>query len=256
MQEGSQVATAEPMLEAHELCQQFNGNRILDGLTFKVQAGQALCLLGHNGVGKTTALNHFLGFLRPLSGYIRVAGLDPVVDPGRCRQLIGYVPENAALYPHLSALENIDYFLAVGGAAKPEQQVLMASLERVGFPLPSASLPAAGYSKGMRQKVVLALALIKQAKVLLLDEPTTGLDPHSAEELARQVLRLKQQGVAILAVTHDLVWARLVADHLGIMHGGKLQEIIPSSQLEPHELADRIFSGGASKAELMRTGNA
>jgi ABC-2 type transport system ATP-binding protein len=252
MQEESKVETAMPMLQADGLCQEFSGNRVLDGLTFTVLAGQALCLLGHNGVGKTTALNHFLGFLKPLSGTVRVAGLDPVKDSGKCRQLIGYVPENAALYPHLNAFENIDYFLAAGGNVKPDEGALVASLENVGFPIASARAAAAGYSKGMRQKVVLALALMKKAKVLLLDEPTTGLDPHSAEELARQVLRLKSQGVAVLAVTHDLVWARQIADHLGIMHGGKLQEIITSSELEPHELADRIFSGGASRAELMR----
>lgn len=230
------------VLEALELCHEFGNNRILNGLTFKVMPGEALCLLGHNGVGKTTALNHFLGFLRPLSGQVRVAGMDPLTQPREVRAAIGYVPENAALYAHLDALENIDYFLAAAGLPRPERSAIQACLHSVGFPLASARLRAGGYSKGMRQKVVLALALVKGARVLLLDEPTTGLDPQSAEELATRISELKAQGVAVLAVTHDLLWAHQVADHLGIMHAGRLQEMLGNADLQPQQLAERLFS--------------
>ncbi|PAU85693.1 ABC transporter ATP-binding protein [Pseudomonas sp. WN033] len=230
-----------PALLAQALCQRFAGQAILNGLSFEVEQGEALCLLGHNGVGKTTTLNHFLGFHQPLSGFVRVMGLCPQQHPLQVRRLIGYVPEDAALYAHLNALENIDYFLAAGGQPRPALEQLLVWLEQVGFPLEAARRPAAGYSKGMRQKVVLALALAKQAKVLLLDEPTTGLDPRSADELAQQILDLKSQGVAVLAVTHDLLWAHQVADHLGIMQAGRLQDLIAREHLQPHELADRLF---------------
>ncbi|MFN3578840.1 MAG: ABC transporter ATP-binding protein [Pseudomonas sp.] len=242
----SAISPTEPasqlLLEALDLCQQFGDQRILNGLSFQVMPGEALCLLGHNGVGKTTALNHFLGFLRPLSGQVRVAGMDPLTQPSEVRAAVGYVPENASLYPHLDALENIDYFLAAAGLPRPELSAVQASLQSVGFPLASAQLRAGGYSKGMRQKVVLALALVKGARVLLLDEPTTGLDPQSAEELATRISELKAKGVAILAVTHDLLWAQQVADYLGIMHGGRLEELLGNADLQPHQLADRLFS--------------
>lgn len=241
MQPPATSKPALPALEAIALCHRFADRIVLDGLTFQVLPGQALCLLGHNGVGKTTALNHFLGFLRPSSGTVRVLGLDPAASPRQVRETIGYVPESAALYPHLSALENIDYFLAAGGMPCPDRTTLESCLHSVGFPLAAATKTASGYSKGMRQKVVLALALVKQAKVLLLDEPTSGLDPQSSDDLALCLGTLKERGVAILAVTHDLLWAQQVADQLGIMHAGRLQDLVGRAELQPHELAERLF---------------
>jgi len=238
-----------PVIDVQDLHYRYGDQPVLQGLSFKVNAGEALCLLGHNGVGKTTALNHLLGFLRPGSGQVRVAGLDPATESGTVLATIGYVPENAALYGHLNAAENLDYFLALADRPSLPRAQLKEHLQSVGFPLERLEQPASGYSKGMRQKVVLALALAKQAKVLLLDEPTTGLDPQSAADLTRRVQELKAAGAGILIVTHDLPWAQATADWLGIMEGGRLTDLVSTRELTHAQLAERVFAGSALRSE-------
>ncbi|WP_304640473.1 ABC transporter ATP-binding protein [Pseudomonas sp.] len=237
-----------PVLDVQDLHYRYGDQPILQGLSFHLHSGEALCLLGHNGVGKTTALNHLLGFLKPASGQVRVTGLDPAANPSGVLSRIGYVPENAALYGHLDAAENIDYFLALADLPALPKAQLETHLQSVGFPLERLQQPASGYSKGMRQKVVLALALAKQAQVLLLDEPTTGLDPQSATELTRRIHELKAAGAGVLIVTHDLPWAQATADWLGIMEGGRITDLLPTRELTPAQLAERVFAGAANRS--------
>src|SRR5256885_1195079 len=196
---------------------------ILQGLDLAVNAGEIYALLGANGAGKTTTLSMLLGFVRPRSGQVRVQGVDPVTAPAQARALIAYIPENVALYEHLSARENAAYLLELAGQP--------AAAGAIGQALSAAGLDAAahdrrvsGFSKGMRQKVAIALALARRVPALLLDEPTSGLDPQATAEFSRLLMQLRGQGVAILMVTHDLLGAADVADRMGFIAGGRLVE--------------------------------
>ncbi|RYG66188.1 ABC transporter ATP-binding protein, partial [bacterium] len=189
------------------------------------------CLLGPNGSGKTTTTHLFLGFTTPTSGSARVCGFDATSDHYRVRQTIAYIPDQISLYGPLSGLENLRYLTTLAGFRKLKDAELIAYLEEAGLSEEAARRRAGGYSKGMRQKVGVALALAKEAKVLLLDEPTTGLDPESIAEFGRLIQRLAQQGVATLMATHDLALASEIGTRIGMMRAGQLEKTITPQAL-------------------------
>jgi ABC-2 type transport system ATP-binding protein len=206
--------------------------RALDGLDLDVQAGCVYALLGGNGAGKTTTLNALLGFSPATGGHAHVDGISCLSHPREARRRIAYLPENVSLYPYMSGLENLRYFCAVGGLSLDVEQARQALVE-AGLPPSSFDRRVSQYSKGMRQKVGLAIAYAKQAKVLLLDEPTSGLDPGSAHELTRRLRCAAAAGMAVLMVTHDLFNARQAADRIGILRQGR-----KVAEVAAHELGD------------------
>ncbi len=222
------TSASTPVLQALGAVVDYGERTILQGLDLAVNAGEIYALLGANGAGKTTTLSLLLGFVRPRSGQVRVQGVDPVTAPAQARALIAYIPENVALYEHLSARENVAYLLELAGQP--------AAAGAIGQALSAAGLDAAahdrrvsGFSKGMRQKVAIALALARRVPALLLDEPTSGLDPQATAEFTRLLMQLRGQGVAILMVTHDLLGAVDVADRMGFIAGGRLVEEVAAS---------------------------
>ncbi|SIO66579.1 ABC-2 type transport system ATP-binding protein [Singulisphaera sp. GP187] len=212
------------MLQAVSLTKayQHDGPLALDRLDLTVKPGEVFCLLGPNGAGKTTTVHLFLNFIAPSSGQALVCGIDSARDPLAARRKLAYIPENVMLYGKLSGLENLAYFSALATGVRRSQGELQSLLVRAGLPADAASRPVAGYSKGMRQKVGIAIALAKQAETLLLDEPTSGLDPLAANEFARLIESLRQQDMAVLMVTHDLFLAQQCGTRVGIMQRGKL----------------------------------
>ena len=217
------------LLRARDLTKVFRSNTALDGLDLSVNAGEIVCLLGANGAGKTTTINLFLGFLEPTSGAAFVDGAEVGANLKRTRGKLGYVPEQVSLYPALTGLENLDYFVKLGGG-RADAARLRGLLDEVGLDRGAAEQRVGGYSKGMRQKVGLAIALAKGAKALLLDEPLSGLDPSAANEFCRLLRRLADDGAAVLMATHDLFRARELADRIGIMKSGALvEELSPES---------------------------
>jgi ABC-2 type transport system ATP-binding protein len=211
------------MLRAVSLTKVYQGGiPAVDRLDLTVQAGEVFCLLGPNGAGKTTTVHLFLNFIAPSSGQALVCGIDSAHDPLAARRKLAYIPENVMLYGKLSGMENLAYFSALATGVRLGRMELQALLERAGLPAEAASRPVAGYSKGMRQKVGIAVALAKRAEALLLDEPTSGLDPLAANEFARLIEVLRQQGMAVLMVTHDLFLAQQCGTRVGIMQRGKL----------------------------------
>lgn len=208
-------------LEAAGLTVRYGTATVLDALDLRVTQGEIYALLGGNGAGKSTTLNAFLGFARPAAGAARVCGIDAAADPLGARASLAYVPENVALYEHLSARENLDYLLRMGGAGAAPAAIESA-LADVGLAQAAWDRRLAGYSKGMRQKVAIALALARAVPVLLLDEPTTGLDPHATSEFNALLLKLRGQGVTIFMVTHDLLGAAEVADRIGFLDHGRI----------------------------------
>lgn len=209
------------MLEAHKLSKRFQDRVALDALELTVRPGEIFALLGPNGAGKTTTINLFLGFLTPDGGEARVCGKSVAADPVAARRKLAFIPEMVSLYPRFSGLENLDYFSRLGGRAHTQDE-LYQLLDKAGLQREAAQRRVGTYSKGMRQKVGIALALAKGAEVLLLDEPTSGLDPAASHEFSRMLRKLASDGVAILMATHDLFRAREDASRIGILVGGKL----------------------------------
>ncbi|XXY44191.1 ABC transporter ATP-binding protein [Sorangium sp. So ce269] len=224
------------MLTAKKLSKSYGGIPALDALDLEVPAGEVLCLLGPNGAGKTTTLNLFLGFTRPSSGAAYVASAHVEPDPLGARRRIAYVPEQVRLYPHLSGCENLAYFLSLSEARVPPSAELSRLLTAAGLPEGAVHRAASGYSKGMRQKVVLALSQAKGASALLLDEPTSGLDPGAVRELCAAIRRESDRGAAVLMVTHDLGAVASIAHRIGVMKAGRLVEVASAAGLSEADI--------------------
>lgn len=226
-------------VELRRISCRFGRKAVLRGVDLRVDAGEVVGLLGANGAGKTTTINLYLGFLAPDSGTITVGGVDPIVDPKRARRQLAYIPENVALYPQLTGLENVDLFCRMGGA-RLETAALEALLERSGLALDQMRRPVSGYSKGMRQKVGLAIAYAREARALVLDEPLSGLDPAAASDFCTELGRIREEGAAILMTTHDLFRAKELGGTIGIMRAGRLVEVLEAEEIDAREL-ERLY---------------
>ncbi|QTD57176.1 ABC transporter ATP-binding protein [Parasphingorhabdus cellanae] len=235
------------ILEARQLSKSFGSNRALHSLDLTVGGGEILCLLGANGAGKTTTINLFLGFLSPTDGAALVSGHDAVRERHLTAPKLAYIPEQVALYPQLSGLENLDHFTRLSGR-RLDQTELLAMLERTGLSQADAHRRAHAYSKGMRQKVGIAIAVARNAEALLLDEPMSGLDPAAANDFCTLLSSLKDQGKAILMATHDIFRARLVGTRIGIMKAGRLVELLDAKQVDAAEL-ETLYLAHMAKEE-------
>jgi ABC-2 type transport system ATP-binding protein len=239
------------MLEARGLTKRYDGAAApaLDRLDLTVPPGEVFCLLGPNGAGKTTTVNLFLGFLAPTAGQALVCGIDAAADPLGARSRLAYIPETVTLYGALTGLENLAYFVEVSGAATPASEFLPL-LVAAGLPEDAATRPVRSYSKGMRQKVGVAIALARRAEALVLDEPTSGLDPLAANEFARLVERLRRDGLSVLMVTHDLFLAKQCGARIGVMAQGRLARVFGAEDVDHLGLEraylDIVASGGAA----------
>ena len=216
------------LLLAQALTKKFQSKTALHELNLSVRRSEVVCLLGANGAGKTTTINLFLGFLKPTTGAAYVDGLEVSSNIDEVRKKISYVPEQVSLYPSLTGLENLDYFVKLSGERQPHESYLRELLGRVGLDQIVANNRVKSYSKGMRQKIGLAISLAKDAKALLLDEPLSGLDPSAANEFSNLLRGLADNGTAVLMATHDLFRAKEISDRIGIMKSGCLvQELSP-----------------------------
>jgi len=225
-------ASSSIAVSVRSLCKRYGDARAVDDLSFEIEAGRILALLGANGAGKSTTVHMLLGLIAPSSGTVEIGGHDVVREVAAVRRAAAYVPDRLALYPHLTGLENLAYFHQVGGGAARSQGDLEAALERVGLERSAFQRRASTYSKGMCQKVGLAIALAKNAKVLLLDEPLSGLDPKAANEFCAKLKEIAQTGTSVLMATHDLFRAHDTADDIGIMRDGKLLKTLRTTDID------------------------
>ncbi len=235
-------------LQTDELQVNRSDKEVLNGISFNVKSSEVYALLGGNGAGKSTTLLCFLGFLKPAGGRLSVNGVDVVEDPTSAREAIAYLPESASLYEHLNAYENLRYFLQLAGVPD-DRDVIEAALDRVSLDQGSRERRLREYSKGMRQKVAIALAILRDTDILLLDEPTSGLDPSAIDEFHDLVRDLADSGKTILMVTHDVYGACQVADRIGLLRGGKLvgEFSAPEGGRIETETVHRAFSGRENK---------
>lgn len=228
------------MLEARNLSKRYNGQTALADLTLRIPPGEVFCLLGANGAGKTTTINLFLNFIQPSAGTALIAGQDVTKHPLETKKVIAYIPEQVMLYRHLTGLENLEYFSALAGHDAYSRADLLQFFAEVGLDADAADKRVSTYSKGMRQKVGIAIALAKRARALLLDEPTSGLDPKAANEFSRLLDRMSADGVAILMATHDLFRAKESGTRVGIMKHGRLVSTLETRDIGHADL-ERIY---------------
>ena len=223
------------MLTAKNLTMKYGDQTALNKLNLTIKEGEIFALLGQNGAGKTTTINLFLGFITPTSGELQINGVSVVENAQETKKFVAYIPETVMLYPNLSGIENLKFFSSLAGF-KYSNGELTYFLSKAGLQITAHNQPLGGYSKGMRQKVGIAIAIAKKAKVLLLDEPTSGLDPKASNEFSQILKELSADGTAILMATHDIFRAREVATHIGIMKQGNLVTIIEAEKISANEL--------------------
>ncbi len=220
----------EPVLELRDLSKRYGGRTVLDSLSLTVRSGEIVCLLGANGAGKTTTIYSLLGFVAPSSGAALVCGTAAHVDPVSARRAIAYIPEVVVLYEQLTAVENLSFLCAVGGETYSSLKLKKHLLE-AGLDESALHRRVGAFSKGMRQKVGIALALARGTRALILDEPLSGLDPKAANEFGEALRARAADGSAVLMATHDLYRAKEVATRIGILRGGRLVELLDAADL-------------------------
>jgi ABC-2 type transport system ATP-binding protein len=211
------------MIETNDLSKQFNHNFwAVEGVSIRVQPGQILALLGQNGAGKTTTVRMLTALIHPTRGWARVAGYDVTKAPKEIRSNVGVLTEQHGLYLRMSANEYLDYFGKIYGLDSHARARRSRHLLEY-FGLAEAAHRRSGeYSKGMKQKLALARSLIHDPCVLLLDEPTSAMDPESSRLVRDEIARLRSSQRTIIICTHNLAEAEALADHIAIIYRGKI----------------------------------
>ena len=244
------------MIEAIGLTKRYeDGTLALDGLTLKVNPGEIYCLLGENGAGKTTTINLFLNFIEPTAGRALINGIDVTRDPLEAKKYVAYLPENVMLYGNFTARQNLDFFAKLGGRRDLRREDYYRVMREIGLPEKAFEQKVKEFSKGMRQKLGLAICMIKRAPARLLDEPTAGLDPAAAAELLRLLRRLREEGRAILMSTHDIFRTKEIADRVGILKQGRLVVELTARELA-HENLERLYLEYVAGTALPQAGDA
>lgn len=211
------------MIETNDLSKQYNSDFwAVNGVTLNVQPGQILGLLGQNGAGKTTTVRMLTSLLSPTRGWARVGGYDVVKHPFEVRSNVGVLTEQHGLYMRMTGEEYLEFFGKVYGLDAPTRKARSQYLLDY-FGLAEAARRRSGeYSKGMKQKLALARALIHDPAVLLLDEPTSAMDPESAQLVRNEIARLKSSQRTIIICTHNLAEAEALADQIAIIYRGRI----------------------------------
>lgn len=211
------------MLQAIDLAKRYeDGLLALDHFNLKVKAGEVFCLLGANGAGKTTSINLFLNFIDPTNGTALINDVDVTKDPLGAKKYVSYLSENVMLYGNFTARQNLDFFAKLGGKRDLTKADYHMHMRKAGLQEEAFEMRLNKFSKGMRQKLGITIAIIKDAPNILLDEPTAGLDPKAAAEFIKILMGLRDQNKAIFMCTHDIFRAKDIADRVGIMKEGRL----------------------------------
>lgn len=210
------------MIETNDLSKQFQDFMAVDGVNLSVQAGQIMALLGQNGAGKTTTVRMLTALLQPSRGYARVAGYDVSKNGHDVRASVGVLTEHHGLYMRMTALEYMDFFGQVYSLAPALRKSRTDNLLEYFGLAESAKRRIGEYSKGMRQKLALARAMMHEPSVLLLDEPTSAMDPESARLVRDEIARLKSTQRTIMLCSHNLTEVELLADKIAIIYRGRI----------------------------------
>ncbi len=236
------------MIETFDLSKQFNDFTAVDGVTLSVQAGEILALLGQNGAGKTTTIRMLTALLRPTRGWARIHGHDVTQEANKVRSIVGVLTEQHGLYTRMNAYEYLDFFGEAYRLAPAVRKARAQTLLEY-FGLSEAAQRRVGeYSKGMKQKLALARAMLHNPAALLLDEPTSAMDPESARLVRDEILRLKSSQRAIVLCTHNLNEAEELADKIAIIYRGKILIQGSREELKQKTLGDPLYEARFSEA--------
>jgi ABC-2 type transport system ATP-binding protein len=243
------------MIEVHELRKTFGELVAVDGLSFTAEAGSLFGLLGPNGAGKSTTIACISGLMRPTSGRVTILGRDVVTDGREARKILGVVPQELALYNDLTAGDNLSYWgAAYGLRGKQLRRRVDAVLELTGL-LDRAGEPVKNFSGGMQRRLNFGCGIVHEPRVLLLDEPTVGVDPQSRVRLLDLVRELVSEGTCVLYTTHYMEEAQALCDRIGIVDHGRLLALGTLEELrgmlgerDVLRLSGRFGSGSARAA--------
>jgi len=213
----------EPIIKLRDLSKKYGSHIAVDGLSLDIKPGEIFGLLGPNGAGKTTSILMMLGLAEPDSGQATVCGYDATRNPIYVKSKVGYMPDNVGFYPHMTGMENLIYIARLNGLDEPGiEKRVKTVLDLVGLKA-AAEKRTATYSRGMKQRLGLADVLIKAPELIILDEPTLGIDPVGVREFLDLIKRLREeQGLTVLLSSHHLHQVQQVCDRVGIFVGGKL----------------------------------
>lgn len=237
-----------PLLTCSDLTKRIGDRVVVDGLTLRIDAGHCYGLLGPNGAGKSTTIAMICGLLEPDSGVVRIAGAAPTGRDGRfARSQLGYVPQEVALFPELSLRENLDFWGRLSGLGRRTRRHRIDELlDLVGL-ADRADDVLATCSGGMQRRANLAAALLHEPRLLILDEPTVGVDPQSRHRLLDLIAGLARDGAAVLYTSHYMEEVERIADTIGILdHGvmiaeGSVTDVLEASMTGTRDLESRFL---------------
>lgn len=213
---------SEYVIETVNLTKKYDGFTAVNNLNLRVEKGEVFGLLGPNGAGKTTTILMLLGLTDPTSGKVTVLGMDPTRKTLSVKSKVGYIPDTVGFYDELTARENLIYIAKLNGlSGSTAYQRIDEVLVRVGLS-DVADQRVGTYSRGMRQRLGVADVLIKQPQLIIMDEPTQGLDPERAREFLQMIRSLKEEGITILLSSHLLHQVQIVCDRVGLFHRGRM----------------------------------
>lgn len=222
-------------LKANNLSKRYGEHTALNNLNLSIGKGEIFCLLGQNGAGKTTTINLFLGFTDATSGEAKINDVTVKPNDVATKKFVAYIPEVVQLYGNLDGIENLDFFSRLAGFKYPKE-TLAKFLNKAGLQTEAHTKRLSTYSKGMRQKVGIAIALAKNADVILMDEPTSGLDPKATAEFTKICKELAADGKTIFMATHDIFNAVNLGTKIGIMKQGELVHTLNTSDITANAL--------------------
>ncbi len=211
-----------PVIETQGLTKRYGDFVAVDSLDLSVLPGHVFGLLGPNGSGKTTTILMLLGLTEPTEGQVRVLGFDPERQPLSVKSRVGYLPDQVGFYDDLTARENLIYIAKLNGLRRDEaHRRADDALARMGL-ADVADHPVGTFSRGMRQRLGVAEVLLKQPQLIIMDEPTQGLDPEAAREFLEIIRQLRAEGITVLLSSHLLHQVQEVCDHVGLFHRGRM----------------------------------
>jgi ABC-2 type transport system ATP-binding protein len=227
----------EPIIETEGLTKVYGSQTAVNQLTFQIREGEVFGFLGPNGAGKTTTLLMFLGLTEPTSGKVRVCGFDPARDPLGVKERVGYLPENVGFYEDMDARQNLRFVARLNRIPDDVSLERIEELLNVVGLLEEAEKKVGIYSKGMRQRLGIAEVLVKEPKVIFLDEPTIGLDPDGTNRMLDLIHSLsREKNITVFLSSHLLDQVQRICDRVGIMIKGELVAIGPIEELGQKKL--------------------
>ena len=242
-----------PAITVHNLSKSYGSIRALDGVSFEVAKGEVIGLLGPNGAGKTTLMKVLTGFIEPDAGTAAIHGIDVIADPLPAQRRIGYLPESAPLYAEMLVQEYLDTMAALRGVPYGDRRDRIAEAARATGLVPRLVQPIGTLSKGYRQRVGIAQAIIHRPDVLILDEPTTGLDPTQIVEIRELIQRLAKD-TTILLSTHILSEVEATCERVLVIMNGQLRADAKLAELRSANAAIVAIESGAAGAEATLRG--